>query len=179
MAARHHGKAAVFFCHVIQQDQGGDDVAVGMGGVGEVLMVADFGLRAREFQIDLAVVKLHVGPDEIGHHIDRRRLAHHDLEGPGKCRRGLLTRRKAGRSGECSAPISKRGRPSRVGGPKGVLWARLCSTPEGNLPAHGGQFSSLYRIAAEQYATLSKFLFFIGAQHHCAAPKLSDTKPSG
>jgi len=34
---------------------------------------------------------------------------------------GLLTRRSAGHSAECSAPISKRGRSSMVGGPKGAL----------------------------------------------------------
>ena len=41
---------------------------------------------------------------------------------------GLLTRRSAGRAAECSAPMSKRGRSSRVGGPKGALCARLAST---------------------------------------------------
>ena len=43
---------------------------------------------------------------------------------------GLLIRRSAGFSALCSTPMSKRGRPSIVGGPNGAECARLCSTHE-------------------------------------------------
>ena len=74
--ARHDGEAAVALVDVVEEQQRRHDVGVGVRRVGEVLVIGDLGLGARELQVDLAMVELDVRPDQVGHHVDGARVEH-------------------------------------------------------------------------------------------------------
>ena len=126
VAARHDHQAAVGVIDVFQHQQRRDDVVIAVRSVHEVLMVMDAGRRARQFDVQLAVVIFDVWANQIGDHVDHWRVAHHLKVGVRHLRRIVATAQ--GRSvGAVFAP--GRGRPSAVGGPKGAVWAAVLDQP--------------------------------------------------
>ena len=72
LGARNNAGTTVTLVHVIKHEQHGDAVVIGVWIVGVISVVLNPGPRSRELVIELAVMKLNVGADQIGHHCRNR-----------------------------------------------------------------------------------------------------------
>ena len=76
MGTRHNCQRAIGFIHIIQEQKCCDDVVIGMRRIGEVLVIQHLGLRTHQLQIDLAMMELHIGADQFGHHFRHVAVTH-------------------------------------------------------------------------------------------------------
>ena len=73
-------QATVFLVHIIQHQECGDDVVIGVRREGEILVVMDFGRRTRKLLVDFAVMEFEVRADQLIDHFRHRRIFHRVLE---------------------------------------------------------------------------------------------------
>ena len=77
VAARNYLQWPVLQGHVVQEDQDRNQVVVGVGLVQEVLVEPDGGGRPGLLGVDLGVVELDVGANQLRRSIDHPGIAHH------------------------------------------------------------------------------------------------------
>ena len=76
MGTWHNCQRAIGFIHIIEEQQRGDDVVIGMRRIGEVLVIQHLGLRTHQLQIDLAMMEFHIGAYQFGHHFRHVAVTH-------------------------------------------------------------------------------------------------------
>src|SRR5439155_15788300 len=131
---------------------------------GEILVIADLGVAARQFQIDLAMVELEVRSDEVANHVDDARGPGDLGEGRGDIR-GIVdpAKRRSLRpvlfAHVEAGPTVDRGRT------EGLQVRPTLLDPVLDLGAHGGEFRRFHGIGHDEKAVPPKPIDLRFAQH--------------
>ena len=80
MRAGNHEQRAILLAAVIEQDADGQDVVIGVGIEGPVLMPFDGSAEARRLHVELGAVQADVGTEQAGEHCRDAGVAHESVE---------------------------------------------------------------------------------------------------
>ena len=175
--ARHDGEAAVALIDVVEEQQRRHDVGIGVRRVGEVLVIGDLGLGARELQVDLAMVELDVGPDQVGHHVDRARVEHDLAIGVGNVRRVVDAAQRRLVGAVLAAHVEARPAVDRRRSERRGMRAALLD-PVGDLRLERGELLGRHRIVDHEIAVAPEGVDLLAAENgHDLSPRLDALSP--
>lgn len=134
--ARNRHQRAVIRRHLVQKDQAGDHVVIGVRIEGEILMPAHLGARAREFAIDLGVMQPQIRADQIRQHLDHRRAVQERPIGLGNLGRRLYPTKRRCLGGVTGLNVETRAAVQGLA--EGAAMGPALLDPAGEVGVEGG-----------------------------------------